>query len=109
VTWREVAVTATWVLFLASGLAGWALCAAASLTRRYRPALAHAGTAIGLWPTYLFAVVAGRALGVAPQSDTFEALSRLAVATAVVALTGMAIRLAVLAWRVERRQRRGGD
>jgi hypothetical protein len=109
VTWREAAVAATWVLFLLSGLAGWALCAAAYMSRRYSPALAHAGTAIGLWPTYLLALVVGRALGASPQSAAWELATRLAVATAVVALTGMAIRLAVLAWRVERRQRRGGD
>jgi hypothetical protein len=95
---RELVQLATLMLFLGSGLAGWALCGMAHLSYRYFPALAQAGTAIGLWPTYLLMVAVGRKLGFGLPSETWGLWSAFAVATAVMVLSLLALRLAFLEW-----------
>jgi hypothetical protein len=84
-------------LYLAGGLTGWAINLVARRTRRYFPAVAHAGTALGLLPTYLLLLKALRTFGViTAPADVWQLVTLCLVLT-----TGLANGLAAL-WYVLR-------
>jgi hypothetical protein len=90
-------------LYLAGGMTGWLLNLAARRTRRYYPGVAHAGTAIGLLPTYLLLLQALRAARVATApADTWQLLTLCLVLAVALANALAALYYVLRAVREER-------
>lgn len=63
-------------LYLLGGGVGWGINLLARRSRRYYPAIAHTGTALGLLPTYLLLLRLLRAYGVAVvPADVWQLLT----------------------------------
>lgn len=104
------AITAALVLgYALVMLGGWVLCGVGHLSARFWPAMAQAGSAIAIIPTYLFALWLARLAGHGrPPGDLYALLALLATVVLTVVLTGLAIWQGLIAWRDERAARAAG-
>lgn len=107
--WAKVITGALVVCYALVMLGGWTLCGVGHLSARFWPAMAQAGSAIAIIPTYLFALWLARLVGHGrPPGDLYALLALLATVVLTVALTGLAIWQGLIAWRAEHRERAAG-